>query len=511
MASDNTVRVRVAPSPTGLLHVGVTRTAIFNWLLARHCGGRFILRIEDTDQTRCRPEYQQNILEALRWLGLDWDEGPEADGPHGPYVQSQRVQLYREHARSLLESGHAYYCYCSPERLADMRRRQEQEQRGEALGYDRLCRHLSAEERAQKEAEGIAPTIRFAVPLSGTTDFRDIIVGRMMVDGTTVEGVARHTSFENASLDDFVILKSDGFPTYHLASVVDDHLMAMTHVLRAQEWISSTPRHVLLYAAFGWEPPAFGHLPMVLGTDRAKLSKRHGATAVTAYRDQGYLPHAMFNFLALLGWAPGDDREVMTRDELIEAFSIDGIGKAPSIFDITKLDWMNGHYIRSCDRERFTELALPYLIEAGLVGADPGCAERDQIGRVLALAQERVKVLSELPRLTEFFFRAEPKYDPAAVKKWLTKDYVPSALTDLATRFEAAQPFDAANTERAVRGLADQLEMKPAALIHPTRVAVTGRTTGPGLFETLEVLGKERCLKRLRKAVALAAESQNIE
>jgi len=499
MALDSSVRVRFAPSPTGLLHVGGARTAIFNWLLARHGRGKLILRIEDTDQSRCRPEYERNILEGLRWLGLDWDEGPNVGGDYGPYVQSQRVELYREYAQRLIESGHAYYCYCSPERLAEMRQRQQQP--GEPPGYDRLCRCLTPEERAERDTQGITPVVRFAVPTPGETHYHDIVLGRV------AEGIKARMSFDNATLDDFVILKSDGFPTYHLASVVDDHLMHITHVLRAQEWIPSTPRHVLLYQAFGWEPPAFGHLPMVLGADRSKLSKRHGATAVTAYRDQGYLPQALLNFLVLLGWASGDDREVMSRDELIAAFGIEGIGVAPSVFDIAKLEWMNGHYIRTYDRESFAELALPFLARAGLVPAEPTPEQREYAARVVALQQERVKVLSELPALTDFFFRDEVECDPAAVKKWLTQEYVPAALDALIARFRSEPTFDVESIERAVRELADERGMKAAALIHPLRVAVTGRTAGPGLFETLEVLGRKRCLERLAKAREHAAAS----
>jgi glutamyl-tRNA synthetase len=487
MALDSSVRVRLPPSPTGLFHVGNARTGIFNWLFARHYGGKFILRIEDTDRKRCRPEYEQNILEALRWLGLDWDEGPEVGGPYGPYTQSQRLELYRESARLLVENGHAYYCYCSTERLADMRLQQQ----GESAGYDRRCRCLTPEQRAEKASQGIIPTVRFAMPLSGETAFEDIIRGRI--------------AFDNAKLDDFIILKSDGFPTYHLAAVTDDHLMRMTHILRGEDWIPTTPVHLLMYAAFGWEPPAFGHLPMVVGTDRSKLSKRHGATAVTAYRDQGYVPEALFNFLALLGWAPGGDREVMSRDELVAAFGIEGIGVAPSVFDITKLEWMNGHYIRSRDRETFAAMALPFLARAGVIPAEPTAERREYATRVVALAQERVKVLLELPALTDFFFREEIEYDPAAVKKWLTKDYVPAALDELANRFRSEPSFDAGAIERVVRELADEHGMKAAALIHPIRVAVTGRTTGPGLFETLQVLGRERCLERLAKARELAA------
>jgi glutamyl-tRNA synthetase len=493
MTLDSTLRVRVAPSPTGLLHVGVTRTAIFNWLLARHCGGKFVLRIEDTDQARCRPEYLDNTIEALQWLGLRWDEGPVVGGDYGPYIQSQRLGLYRQHAQALVAGGHAYYCYCSPQRLADLRLRQQQ--RGEPAAYDGLCRCLTPQQRAEKEAAGAVATIRFAIPDRGETTFDDLVRGRI--------------AFDNATIDDFIILKSDGFPTYHLASVVDDHQMRITHVLRADEWVPSTPRHLLLYQAFGWQPPAFAHLPMVLGPDRAKLSKRHGATALTAYRDQGYLPEALLNFLALLGWSPGDDRELMSRDELIQAFSIEGIGVAPSIFDITKLQWMNGEYIRACTPQRFAELSVPYLVAAGLVPADQSGQQREYARRVAALAQERVKALSELPSLTEFFFRDDIDYEQAAVNRWLTREYVPQAFEALAIRLERQPAFDVQTIEQVVRELAAQRELKAAALIHPIRVALTGRTTGPGLFETMHVLGRERVAARLRRArdIAIAARS----
>lgn len=476
-------KTRFAPSPTGLLHVGGARTALYAWLFARHTGGTFVLRLEDTDLARTVPGAKEDILDGLRWLGLTWDEGPEVGGPVGPYVQSERVELYRQHARQLVESGHAYPCFCTPERLAEMRKGQEA--RKEAVGYDRTCRCLRREQAEQRLAAGETAVIRFAMPDQGTTSFDDLVRGEI--------------SFDNRTQDDFVMLKSDGFPTYHLANVVDDHLMGITHVIRAEEWISSTPKHLQLYQAFGWQPPQFAHLPLLLGKDRSKLSKRHGATALTAYRDLGYLPEAILNFLALLGWAPGDDRELFTVDELVGRFTLEGVGRSPAIFDPDKLDWMNGWYIRQSPLDRLVTLGLPFLQAAGLVSRQPSVEELAYVGRVIALQQERLKTLGELPGLVDFFFR-EPEIDPVAAQKWLTRDYVPAALTELAGRYETLPAWSAPALDETLRVLAAELGQKPAGLIHPARVAVSGRTFGPGLFELMEVLGRERTVARLRRA-----------
>jgi len=483
--SDHQIRTRFAPSPTGILHVGNARTALYEWLFARHTGGKFILRIEDTDLARRSEEAMANILEALRWLGLTWDEGPERDGPYGPYVQSQRLHLYRQYAEALVAAGAAYHCFCSPQRLAEMR--QAQEARKQPPGYDRTCRCLTPQQVQAHRAQDVVPVVRFAIPEGGTTEFPDLVRGTIC--------------FENRTLDDFVMLKSDGYPTYHLANVVDDHLMRISHVIRAEEWISSTPKHILLYAALGWQPPQFAHLPLILGRDRAKLSKRHGATAVTTYRDQGYLPDALVNFLALLGWATSDDRELFTIEELIGRFTIEGVGKAPAVFDPDKLDWMNGWYIRQSPLARIVDLGLPFLQQAQLVGASPSPEEMEYISRVVALEQERLKTLGELPELVDFFFQ-EPQMDPQAARKWLAQDYVPAALGQLAARLESLPDWTAPELEQALRSLAEELGLKASALIHPTRVALSGRTTGPGLFEMMAVLGRARTLARLRRALA---------
>ena len=344
--SPTSIRVRFAPSPTGFPHVGNIRTALFNWLFARHSGGTFIVRIEDTDQSRIAEGALESILDSLRWLGLDWDEGPEKGGDHGPYFQSQRLDLYQGHARMLLDGGHAYKCYCSPERLARMRGEMA-ERKESARSYNRRCRDLGQQEQAGFEAQGITPVVRFKVPLDGQTTFHDLIRGDI--------------SFNNAELDDLVLLKSDGYPTYHLANIVDDHFMEISHVMRADEWLSSTPRHALLYDAFGWKPPLFAHLPMILGPDKSKLSKRHGATAVTEFQEQGYLPDAMVNFLALLGWSLDDKTEILSRDELVRHFSLERVGKTSAVFSHEKLKWMNGAYIREIDAGEMVEHLLRFL------------------------------------------------------------------------------------------------------------------------------------------------------
>jgi len=471
------VRVRFAPSPTGYPHVGNIRTALFNWLFARHHGGKFILRIEDTDVARKVEGAVEAILDSLRWLGLDWDEGP--------YFQSQRLPIYQEVARRLVEEGHAYPCYCSPERLEAMR--QEQMKRKQPPKYDRRCRDLAQVERARLEAAGITPVVRFKTPLEGDTSFDDLIRGRV--------------TFKNETLDDFILLKSDGYPTYHLANVVDDQGMAISHVLRADEWLSSTPRHVLLYRALGWQPPYFAHLPMILGPDRAKLSKRHGATTVTEYQKQGYLPEAMVNFLALLGWSLDDRTELLSREELVKHFSLDRVGKTAAIFNKDKLDWMNGVYLRKLSPEEFASQALPFL-ERDLPESVPRPLDTTYVGEVLPLVQERAKTLGEVPQLVSFFFIDELDYDISLlVKGNLDARSVAAALATASDRLQQLASWDAVTLESAMRPLAAELGLDTGRFFGLLRIAVTGRTAAPPLFATMSVLGKEKCLKRLSKAL----------
>jgi len=479
------VRTRFAPSPTGYPHVGNIRTALFAWLFARHHGGKLIVRIEDTDVTRKVDDAVEAILNSLRWLGLDWDEGPEMGGDYGPYYQSQRLEKYREAAERLVAQGDAYYCYCSTERLEQMRA--EQVKRKQPPGYDRLCRNLSPEERAKKTAEGITPVVRLKVPLEGKTKFNDIIRGEV--------------EFDNSTLDDLVLLKSDGYPTYHLANIVDDHLMEISHVLRAEEWLSSTPRHVLLYQALGFEPPEFAHLPIILGTDRSKLSKRHGAVSIVEYYQQGYLPDAMVNFLALLGWSLDDKTELLSRRELIDNFSLERVSRTAAVFNKDKLDWMNGVYIRGLTPDQFYEAATPYLMMDKLAG-EAVIANEEYVKSIMPLIQERAKTLGEITELTGFFFNDKLDYDSnLLVGKNMTVESAGQALRAAKEGLARLDSFNHDNLEGLLRPMAVELGLKTGQLFGTLRIAVTGRTAAPPLFETMSVLGKERCLKRIEEAI----------
>jgi len=478
------IRVRFAPSPTGLPHVGNIRTALFNWLFARHHGGSFIVRIEDTDVTRKVRGAVKAILDSLRWLGLDWDEGPEVGGEYGPYIQSERLGLYKEAAERLIAQGDAYLCYCSPERLEAMRA--EQVRRKQPPGYDRCCRDLTPKERAKKEAEGITPVVRFKTPLEGQTRFNDLIYGEVV--------------FEHSTIDDFVLLKSDGYPTYHLANVVDDHAMEVSHVIRAEEWLSSTPRHLLLYKALGFEPPQFVHHPMILGPDRSKLSKRHGAVSILEYREEGYLPETMFNFLALIGWSLDDKTELISRQELIKNFSLERIGKTGAIFNKEKLDWMNGVYIRKMTNDDFFEAVQPYLMTDEAAGKAL-IADEGYVRALLPLVQERARTLAEVVELTEFFFADQLDYEPNLLIGEISRESAAGALKAASQRLSQLVAFDAASLEGVLRPLAAELGLKTGQLFGLLRVAVTGRTAAPPLFQTMAVLGRERCLKRIDAAL----------
>jgi len=480
-----TVRTRYAPSPTGDPHLGNIRTALFDWLLARRYGGQYILRIEDTDQARYVEGGIDSLMAALRWLGLDWDEGPDTEGPFGPYVQSQRLDIYRDHADQLLALDNAYRCYCSPQRLEEMRKAQQA--RKEPPRYDRHCRDMTADERAQSQASGVTPVVRFKTPLTGETRTDDVLRGEVV--------------FQNSTLDDFVLLKSDGYPTYHLAAIVDDHLMEITHVIRGDEWLPSAPRHFLVYQAFGWEPPLIAHVSRVLGPDRAKLSKRHGAHSVLEYRDQGYLPDAVVNFLALLGWSLDDKTDIIPRQTLVENFSLDRLLPNPAVFNADKLLWMNGVYIREMPDQELADAALPFL-ERHL--GRP--ADRALLRRIVPLVKERIKLLGEIVDMADFFFTdADLEY---AVGTLLGKKYAGDpagardALEQLIAAAEGIAEWSHEPLEAAVRPLAEGLGVKAGDLFGLVRVAVTGKTATPPLFETMEVLGREKTLARLRTAVA---------
>jgi glutamyl-tRNA synthetase len=478
---DRPIRVRYAPSPTGAPHIGNIRTALFNWLFARHHGGRFILRIEDTDVARKVETAEQEIMDSLRWLGLDWDEGPEVGGEYGPYRQSERLGIYRDIAERLVREGRAYYCYCSPERLAEMRAQQARERR--PPGYDRHCRELTAAQRQEKEAQGIRPVIRFKMPLEGETTFEDLVRGQV--------------TFSHANLDDFVLLKSDGYPTYHLANVTDDHLMEISHVMRADEWISSTPRHILLYQALGWEPPLFAHLPIILGSDRAKLSKRHGATSVAAFRSEGYLPEALLNFLALLGWSLDDRTEIIDRQDLIRHFSLERINKTAAIFSLEKLEWMNGVYIRQLHPVELRDRLMPFL-DAGLPPSVPRPLSPEYVLAMVPLLQERLKRLKDVTELTDFFFLDDISYEASLLLgKHLSREAALRGLEAAQREIRALPTYNAEALETALRRLAEELGLKAGVFFGLLRVAITGKTVAPPLFQSMALLGRSKVLERI--------------
>lgn len=486
------VRVRFAPSPTGSPHIGNIRTAVYDWLFRQRHGGSFVVRIEDTDRARFVPTSLDELLDSLRWLGLQWDEGPEAGGEYGPYFQSERLVHYDKLVKQLIEQGDAYYCFCTSERLGEMRKAQEAAKL--PTGYDRACLGCSKDDVQRKLDEGIPAVVRFRVPQDGTTSFHDVVRGEI--------------TFENRLLDDFVLLKSDGFPTYQFANVVDDHLMEITHIIRGEEWISSTPKHVLIYQAFGWTPPVFAHPPLIFGADRTKLSKRHGAVAFLDYKERGFLPEAMLNYLTTLGWSDGTDQEVFSREELIEKFTLEGIVNHPVIFDMQKLEWMNGVYIRAADMGHITELCLPYLQKADLLPANPTPAEMEYASSVIALEKDKLKVLSDVADLTRFFFEDEPEYDEKGVGKWLSKDHVPMLLGKLMDKLSALPDFSIESIDAVIREVGEEMEMSGGQVIHPTRMAVTGRTVGPGLFETISVLGQARVVARIKRTLEMLSEMQ---
>jgi len=475
------VRVRIAPSPTGLPHIGTFRTILFNWLFARKHGGVFIFRIEDTDRERFVPGATDALLDAVEWIGLDWDEGPRVGGPHAPYLQSERLPIYHEYVDRLLIEGKAYRCYCSTERLDELRRAQQA--RKQPPGYDRLCRSLTERERAEREAAGARSIVRFAVPLEGSTTFHDVI--------------HHDVTWENRVLDDFVILKSDGYPTYHLAHLVDDHLMSISHVLRGDEWIPSTPRHVLLYRAFGWEPPVFAHLPAILGPDRKKLSKRHGPTGIAAFQQGGYLPEALLNYLALCGWSSGTEDEVLSLPELVERFSLDRVNRTGAIFDHDKLDWFNGIWIRKLPTQELARRMRPFLGEAATSG------DEATLTAIAGLAQERLPTLADARELAEYLLGDQLSYDPALLlQRGLTRDQALAGLSRGADLAQQVDPFATPALEPAFRVLADELGLKPVQLFMSIRVACTGLTASPPLFATMAVLGRARVVARLHEAIA---------
>lgn len=483
-------RLRFAPSPTGFLHIGAFRTALFSWLYARHTGGQFILRIEDTDTARTVEGAVDDFINGLKWLGMDIDEGPVIGGPYGPYYQVQRKALYQQYASQLIASGHAYRCYCTPERLDAMRK--EQEAQKLPPRYDRHCRYLSAEEYAANEAAGLPWIVRFAMPLDGETVVHDELHGDMV--------------FKNSDLDDMVILKSNGLAPYHLAHLVDDHLMGITHVLRGEEWIPSAPRHVQLHKALGWQVPLYYHVPNVLGKDKKKLSKRRNAPSWSEYQQQGFLPEAVFNFLALLGWSYDDKTELFSREELIRVFTVDRIGISSGIYDPDKLLWMNGVYIRQLSLDELVRRTLPYMERPASEGGLPDSISRpldvEYTTRVLRLEHERLKTLGEAAHVVSFFFEDEISYDTSLlIQKGMDAPRTREALARTRDLLTTIQDWDHTVIEPLMRELVATLGLKAGQLFGTVRTAVSGRTATPPLFEMMEVLGRDVTMKRIDQAI----------
>jgi glutamyl-tRNA synthetase len=470
------VRVRFAPSPTGYLHVGGARTALYNWLYARHHGGVFILRIEDTDVDRSKPELVTAILRSLEWLGLNWDEGP--------FYQSERLPRYHAMAAELERLGHAYPCFCTSEELQAKRAKAEAERR--PWKYDGTCRSLPGSERQRCCADGRPHAIRFRVPDSGLTSFDDEVFG--------------HIEVENSDLEDFVLLRSDGNPTYHLGVVADDLDMRVTHVVRGADHISNTPKQVLMYQALGAPAPRFAHLPLILGPDRQRLSKRHGATSVEAYRELGILPEALVNFLALLGWTPPGGKEIVPLDEMVESFELSAVSKSNAVFDPEKLAWMNSEYLRHLPADRLLLLVEEELKSASLWSAAYAAGERQRFQDTVLLLQTRARSLKDFSGSFRAFFTDQFDYDPEAVEKFWKEVRLAELLSALAEKLAGARPFDFAGTEKALRALAEEKGVKAGLLINAARVALTGQAVAPGLFEVMVTLGQERVVARLRHA-----------
>jgi glutamyl-tRNA synthetase len=483
---NNKIRLRFAPSPTGMLHIGGARTALFNWLYARHCNGTFVLRIEDTDQVRSTEEAVNVILNGMEWLGLDWDEGPGKEGEYGPYYQMQRLSIYQKYAEQLIKDKKAYYCYCSREELAESRKRQIRE--GKNPKYDRHCLNLTEEEKRKYEEEGRKPVIRLKIPPKKIV-FNDLLRGKV--------------TFEGEILSDFVIMKSDGIPTYNYAVAIDDALMNISHVMRGDDHISNTPKQILIYEALGFDIPKFAHIPMIMGADHAKLSKRHGAASVMEYKKMGYIPEAVVNYIAHLGWSPGDEREIFSKEELIKEFALDKISKHAAIFSMNKLDWFNNEYLKKMSVNSLTKMLIPFLEEANYIKKEEvlSLKKNDYLKKVVNLLQGRFRNFSQFIAYTDYFFLEEVNIEPKTFDSVLNKEGVTDILNKLKEKLSTLKCWEEEGIENAVREIASSLQIKAGKIIHPTRVALTGKKIGPGLFELMLVLGQDKTVKRLGKAV----------
>lgn len=479
---NETPRVRFAPSPTGYLHVGGLRTALYNYLFSKKNNGTFVLRIEDTDRNRYVEGAVENLIQALKWAGLHFDEGPDAGGNYGPYMQSQRLDIYKKYSEELVAKGKAYYCFCTPERLQTLREEQEKQKLPQAK-YDKHCLHLSKEEVEKNLAAGIPKVVRLNVEPNHTIKFDDVI--------------RDHVEFESNNVDDQVLIKSDNYPTYHLANVVDDHLMKITHVIRGEEWLSSTPKHVLLYDAFEWERPIFAHLPLLLNPDRSKLSKRQGDVAVEDYHDKGFLKEALINFVALLGWNAGDDKEFYYMNELVESFSLERVNKAGAVFDLQKLNWLNAEHLRKKSSE---ELLLDLKLEIQKSKFKDQNYSDEYLSLIIEAMKERVSFVKEFIENCTYFYEAPTVYEQKAIEKnW--KPETPEQLKKLNSEFYKLSNPTKEDFEHALLKASEDLNIGKGKLIHPLRLAVSGQSTGPGMFDLLFILGKDEVVKRIETAL----------
>lgn len=485
------VRVRFAPSPTGPLHIGGARSALFNWLFARRHGGGFIVRVEDTDLERSSREAENNILDALKWLGLDWDEGVGVGGKNSPYRQTERLKMYRWYAGELLASGHAYHCYCTTAELAT--ERETLLAKGTMPRYLGRCRNLNDSERQQLENEGRRPVLRFKVPENKIIKINDLVRGQV--------------EFDCAGIGDYVIMKSDqdqhlgSVPTYNFAVVVDDYLMEITHVIRAEEHLSNTPRQILIYEALAWKEPIFAHVSLILGSDRSKMSKRHGATAIEQYQALGYLPEAMVNFMALLGWSPGGEEEIFTLSELQKIFSLDRVSKSPAVFDLEKLNWLNGGYIRQSDLDYITGLCLPYLQKAGYLSADINAEERQTAREIIRVTRDSLVNISEIVAHAAMFYEKQVIIKNDQAQAVLAGEQVPQVLQAMKQKITTAGQLDEDIIKKMLKQLTKELGFGGKKIFMPLRVALTGRTSGPELYQIIPILGSERTVNRLNNMI----------
>jgi nondiscriminating glutamyl-tRNA synthetase len=482
----NEVRVRYAPSPTGHLHIGNARTALFNYLFARNQGGKFLIRIEDTDKKRNIEGGEESQLKYLKWLGMDWDEGVDKPGKYGPYRQSERNEIYETYYKQLLENGQAYKCYCTEEELEA--EREAQTERGETPHYSGKCRHLTPEERSRFEKQGRKPSIRFLVPEEKTYTFDDMVKGNV--------------SFESEGMGDWVIVKKDGTPTYNYAVTIDDHLMEISHVLRGDDHISNTPKQLMIYEAYGWEPPIFGHMTLIVNESRKKLSKRDESILqfIEQYEELGFLPEALFNFIALLGWSPAGEEELYSRDEFIRIFDASRLSKSPALFDKQKLTWMNNQYMKKVDVDRVVELSLPHLIKAGRISENPSAEVMEWVHSLVALLQEKMSFGAEIVELSDMFFKEEADYEEEA-KEVLAGEQVPEVLKAFSHELDQLEIFQADGIKAAMKAVQKTTGQKGKNLFMPIRAAVTGQTHGPDLPKSIELLGKSKVQQRIQKII----------